>query len=127
MVVLVVWYRKRRGKFHVEKSQQACVEIDNDLYGFNRQHEDVNVNSGSGSINSKPQNDYEYDTSNDQQAVQADNPMYDSEHRDAQVNNPLYGGAQADTQKTDAVYSNIDTDTRKIQMNADDDYAYCKH
>ena len=125
MVVLIVWYRKRTGKFHVEKSKQAQFEVDNDLYGFSRQHEDVNVNGGSET--SKPQN-YEYDTSNEQEAVQANNPMYDSEHRDLQVN-PLYGdsNAQDGTPTADAVYSNIGTDTHKIQMDTDNDYAYCKH
>ena len=111
------------GKFHVGKGQQAQFEVDNDLYGFNRQPEDLNVNGGSGT--SKPQN-YEYGTSNEQQAVQADNPMYDSEHQ-VQVN-PMYGDSQAATQTADAVYSNIDSDTHsKVQMNTDNDYAYCKH
>ena len=109
------------GKFNVEKSQQAHFEVDNDLYGFSRQHEDLNVTDGSGGTN-KLQN-YEYD----EQAVQAKNPMYDSEHRDVQVN-ALYGDSQtADTETADVVYSNIDTNTRKIQMSTDNDYSYCKH
>lgn len=119
VVVLVVLYRKRMGKFQVEKSHQAHVEVDNDLYGFTRQHEDLNVTDG-GSGTNKLQN-YEYDE-------QAINPLYKSGHRDVQANYTLYGESQtAGTETADTVYSNIDTDTRKIQLNTDDEYSYCKH
>ena len=38
---------QRTGKFHVGKGQQAQFEVDNDLHGFSRQPEDINVNGGS--------------------------------------------------------------------------------
>ena len=120
MVLLVVWYRRRTGKFHVEKSQQACFEVDNDLYGFTRQHEDLNVTNGGSDETNKLQNHYEYNE-------QAINPLYKSEHRDVQVNTLCSDSHTEGTETADAVYSNIDTDTRTTQLTTDDDYSYCKH
>jgi len=107
-------------KFHVDESNQAALEVDNDLYGFDSKHEE---NNGTG----QPEDHDAYDTLNEQrlEAAQADNPMYDSELRDVQVN-PLHGNSNAQT-ASDEVYLNIETDTRKKPMDADTEYAYCKH
>ena len=119
-MVLVLWYRKRMGKFHVKESNQAALEVNNDLYGFNRKHEENNRTG-------QPEDHYAYDTLNKEQleATQANNPLYDSDLRDVQ-GNQLHDDSNAQA-ATDAVYSNVETNTKRIQMDADTGYAYCKH
>ena len=122
VVVLVLWYRRRMGKFRVKESNQAALEVDNDLYGFNGKHEESN---GTG----QPEDHRAYDTFTEQQLEasnsSANNPMYDSDMRDIRQGNQLHDDSNAQA-ATDAVYSNIENNASKKQMDADTEYAYCK-
>ena len=137
MVILVVWYRRRVGSFHVDKNHpKASVEVDNDLYGFTR-HQDMDDTK-------QPGNRYVYNTPSPQNSGIADNPLYGDEHKSSGIaDNPLYGdehksvpannpmhgesNSPADAQETEITYSNVNTDTRTIQTGIDSEYAYCKY
>lgn len=130
VIVLVVWYRRKTRKFHIkQKSQTAELEVDNDLYGFHKPR-DVDVDSDSKQpLNQRDENS----PSVQQDPVQADNPLYDSQpvHQEVHADNPMYGvfNAQAGTQETDAAYSDVNFDTRKAQIDTADqslEYAYSK-
>ena len=121
-MILVVWYRRRVGSFHVDKNHpKASVEVDNDLYGFTR-HQDMDDTI-------QPGNRYVYNTPSPQNGGMADNPLYGDEHKSAPANNPMHGESYspADAQETEITYSNVNVDTRTIQTGIDSEYAYCKY
>ena len=114
-----MWFRKKIGKFHIEKSGQASIEVDNDLYGFNKQRDVDDMDS------KQPEDHYEEFNTPNVEAVQADNPMYGNHQ--GQANNPLYGtNTQGGSLNTNETYSNINFDTRKVQMDSEPEYSYCK-
>ena len=122
VVILVVWYRRRVGSFHVDKNHpKASIEVDNDLYGFTR-HQDMDDTK-------QPGNRYVYSTPSPQNSGIADNPLYGDEHKGVPANNPMHGesNSPADAQETEITYSNVNADTRTIQTGIDSEYSYCKY
>lgn len=89
----------------------ARLEVDNDLYGFNKQQHSAVDNADA---TRQPENYYdECNASSVQRVVQApESPVY--EQAAVQADNPLYGDfdRKGDLLGTDRVYSNINFDTR---------------
>lgn len=155
LVLVILWYRKRTGKFAPEKN--AKVEVQNDLYGFTGQH-----NQTTDTTYNDDQECYEeYDLSNNQRlqtstspddkqnSVLASNPLYgehkmddsmlktdniyaDMNDRDAvsgQMPTPVNSNVYSDTpdHEPSEIYMNMSNNNHGVQMGNTEEYTYCKH
>jgi len=140
-----MWHRRKTGKFTVgNKATPPQFEVDNDLYGFSKQH---NLDNNTTYNNS--QNCYEeYDSSNGQKkhvqsyrnpSVQdstidkrniplTDNPLYKkSDVYDSTIDYPSYKKSNSnDPPMTNEIYMNVSSDAYNARMGTDKEYDYCR-
>lgn len=136
-----MWYRKRSGRFNVEKNGKATFEVDNDLYGFTGKASESNLvishNYTVGNVyeqdNIKKQDQPQQEIKQQTYAANEANPLY--EKSTLKSVNPLYKSSSSKSdelahyetsENSELTYNNIVYNSKNVQE-TDNEYTYCKH
>jgi len=134
VIILLVWYRKRTGRFNVENNAKAEFEVDNDLYGFTGKTTESNLVTANQYTDGNLYSIEKYGQPQEENQLQIDaaNPLYE---KSLKSTNPLYKSPTAKSdelthyetsENCELTYDNIMYNSTNMQMK-DLEYAYCKH
>ena len=141
VIILLVWYRKRSGRFNVEKNGKATFEVDNDLYGFMGKASESNLVTSNNYTDKdiyerysiEKQGQPQQDIKQQAYAANEANPLY--EKSTLKSVNPLYKSSNSKSdelahyetsENSELTYDNITCNSKNVQE-TDIEYAYCKH